>query len=60
VTLTPAVQSGAAAPAVPAATAAESDDDDDDGGGNGLAIVALIVGALGLLAGAAALVRARA
>jgi uncharacterized protein YcnI len=48
---------GAAAPA-PAATAAKDDAGDDDGA-NGLAIVALIVGALGLLAGGAALVTAR-
>jgi uncharacterized protein YcnI len=40
-----------------AAPAAKEDDDDDEGGG--LAIVALVVGALGLLAGGAALVRAR-
>jgi periplasmic copper chaperone A len=41
------------------APAAAPDEKDDDGDGNGLAIVALIVGGLGLLAGAAALVRAR-
>lgn len=46
---------GAAAPAAAAPAAAKSGDD----GGNGLAIVALIVGALGLLAGGAALVTAR-
>lgn len=43
--------------------AAAADDDegesDDDDGGDGLAIVALIVGALGLLAGGAALARSR-
>jgi uncharacterized protein YcnI len=46
---------GDAAAAAPAAAS----EGKDDGGGNGLAIVALVVGALGLLAGAAALVRAR-
>jgi periplasmic copper chaperone A len=45
---------GAAAPA-----AAASDEQDDDDDGNGLAIVALVVGALGLLAGAAGLLAAR-
>ncbi len=49
---------GAAAPAS-AAPAADDDDADDDDGGNGLAIVALILGALGLLAGGAALATAR-
>ncbi len=50
-----------AAGAAPSATAAPAGDDDsgDDGGGNGLAIVALIVGALGLVAGGAALATAR-
>jgi uncharacterized protein len=57
VTLTAAAEEGHAAPA-PAAAA--TDDDGGDDGGNGLAIAALIVGALGLLAGGAALVRARA
>ncbi len=47
-----------AAPATPAAAATASDDDEDDEG-NTLPIIALIVGALGLLAGGAALVRAR-
>lgn len=43
-----------------AAPATASDDDDDgDGDGNGLSIAALIIGGLGLLAGGAALVRAR-
>jgi len=39
--------------------AAASDSSDDDDSGNGLAIVALIVGALGLVAGSAALVSSR-
>ena len=43
-----------ATPAERTSAAANTDD-----GGNGLAIVALIVGALGLLAGVAALVTAR-
>ncbi len=43
-----------ATPAERTSAAATTDD-----GGNGLAIVALIVGALGLLAGVAALVTAR-
>jgi uncharacterized protein len=47
---------GAAAPAPTTPAAADKSGDD---GGNGLAVVALIVGALGLLAGAAALVAAR-
>jgi uncharacterized protein YcnI len=47
---------GAAAPAPAAPAAADKSGDD---GGNGLAIVALIVGALGLLAGGAALMSAR-
>ena len=59
VTLTAAAVEGNAA-AAPAATAAAQDDAEDGDGGNGLAIAALIVGALGLLAGGAALVRARA
>lgn len=58
VTLTAAAESGhgTAAATAPAGAAGE---DGDDGGGNGLAIAALIVGALGLLAGGAALVRGR-
>jgi uncharacterized protein len=59
VTLTAAAVEGNAA-AAPAATPAAQDDGEDGDGGNGLAIAALIVGALGLLAGGAALVRARA
>jgi uncharacterized protein YcnI len=58
VTLTPAVAAGRTGAAAPAA--ADQNDDGPDGGGNGLAIAALIVGALGLLAGGTALVRARA
>ncbi len=50
---------GAAAATAPAVAATATGDDDDDDGGDGLAIVALIVGGLGLLAGGAALVRAR-
>lgn len=42
------------------ATAKAGSDEDGDDDGSGLAIVALIVGGLGLLAGATALVRARA
>jgi uncharacterized protein len=49
--------SGGAAAPVPAAPAAADKSGDD--GGNGLAIVALIVGALGLLAGGAALLTSR-
>lgn len=61
VTLTAAADESTAAVAAPAAAAADPDDDgDDDGGdGNGLAIIALIVGALGLLTGGAALVMGR-
>jgi uncharacterized protein YcnI len=56
VTLKAASETAATAtPATTAATAATTDAD----AGNGLAIVALIVGVLGLLAGGAALVRAR-
>jgi uncharacterized protein len=55
VTLVAGDEPGAAAPA----PAAASDAKNDDGDGNGLAIIALVVGALGLLAGGAALVRAR-
>lgn len=44
------------AAATPAATTAATD---DDGGGNGLALVALIVGALGLAAGVGALLSGR-
>jgi uncharacterized protein len=51
---------GASEEATPAATnAAAAATTSDDDGGNGLAIVALIVGALGLVAGAAGLVAAR-
>jgi uncharacterized protein len=51
---------GAPEEATPAATnAAAAAATSDDDGGNGLAIVALIVGALGLVAGAAGLVAAR-
>jgi uncharacterized protein YcnI len=42
-----------------AAAVAPAPAEDDDGGGDGLAIVALIVGGLGLLAGGAALVTSR-
>jgi uncharacterized protein YcnI len=55
VTLVPAAATGAAAPA-PAAT---SSDDGEDGSDNTLAIIGIIAGALGLLAGGAALLRAR-
>jgi uncharacterized protein len=60
----PTVSVGAApatdAAATPAATvAATPAASEDDGGGNGLAIVALIVGALGLVAGVAALFSGR-
>jgi len=41
------------------ASASESSEADDDDGSDGLAVAALIVGALGLLAGGAALVRSR-
>jgi uncharacterized protein len=59
VTLTAAADEGPVA-AAPAAAVEQDDDDDEGDGGDGLAIVALVVGALGLLAGAAALVRTRA
>ncbi len=62
VTLTAAADDAAAHgdPAKPTAAAGTSVSvDDDDGGGNGLAVVALIVGALGLLAGVAGLLTAR-
>jgi uncharacterized protein len=49
----------AAATPSPAVTAAAAATTDDDGAGNGLAIIALIVGALGLAAGVAALLSAR-
>jgi uncharacterized protein len=49
----------AAATPAPATAAAADDEGGEDDGGDGLAIVALIVGALGLLAGAAALVISR-
>jgi uncharacterized protein YcnI len=55
------VTSGDDAPAAatPAPTQAAAQTTDDDGSGNGLAIVALIVGVLGLLAGGAGLLAAR-
>jgi uncharacterized protein YcnI len=61
VTLTPAADAappsgGTAATAGPAG---DDDDGEDDDGGGGLVIAALVAGALGLLAGGAALVRAR-
>ena len=63
VTLTAAADEAAAHgdPAKPTAAAGTSVsvDDDDDDGGNGLAVVALIVGGLGLLAGVAGLLAAR-
>ena len=62
VTLTAAADDAAAHgdPAKPTAAAGTSVSvDDDDGAGNGLAVVALIVGALGLLAGVAGLLTAR-
>jgi len=49
----------AAASPTPAVTTATAATTEEDGGGNGLAIVALIVGALGLAAGVAGLVAAR-
>ncbi len=57
VELTAAEEEGGSAPAAqqPAAPAASEEDDD----GNGLAIVALVVGAAGLVAGLAALLMAR-
>jgi periplasmic copper chaperone A len=57
VELTAAEEEGGSAPATqqPAAPAASEEDDE----GNGLAIAALVVGALGLIAGLAALVMAR-
>jgi uncharacterized protein HemX len=57
VELTPAEEEEAAAPTAqePAAPAATEEDDD----GNGLAIAALIVGALGLATGVAALFLSR-
>jgi periplasmic copper chaperone A len=61
VTLTAAGEGGghgAPAAAAPAA-AATGGDDDDDGGSDGLAIAALVVGGLGLLAGAGGLLMAR-
>lgn len=58
VQLTAAEEEGAAAPAAePATPAAETSD--DDGGSDTLAIIALIVGAAGLLAGLAALLGRR-
>jgi uncharacterized protein YcnI len=56
VTLTAAAGEAAHAAATPAAAAPASSDDD---GGDGLAIAALVVGALGLLAGVAAFVATR-
>ena len=49
----------AAEPVAAEEAASTSDDDSDDGGSDGLAIAALVVGAAGLLAGGAALVRGR-
>ena len=57
-TLEPASDTAAAATPAPA-TAAASTDDGEDGDSNTLAIVALIVGALGLLTGGFAIARAR-
>jgi uncharacterized protein len=64
VTLTAPAEEGATAPAAATSTpaAAPADDaagEEDDSDGNGLAIVALIVGALGLAAGLAGLAAAR-
>ena len=64
VTLTAAGEGGGhgapgPAPATPAESAPASSTTESDGGGDGLAIAALIVGALGLLAGIAALATAR-
>ena len=62
VTLTAAADDGGAhgdAAAAQPATAAAAGDSEDDGGGDGLAVVALIVGGLGLLAGIAGLLAGR-
>jgi periplasmic copper chaperone A len=63
VTLTAAEGGGHGAPgtsgAEPASAPAQTASTDDGGGSDGLAIAALVVGALGLLAGAGALVTAR-
>ncbi len=60
VTVTEGGDEHGAAAATPAATQAASATTSDDGDGNGLAIVALIVGALGLAVGAFAVYRASA
>jgi uncharacterized protein len=58
VTLTEAAEDHhAAAPAADPATEESADDGDEDGSSNGLAIAALIVGALGLVTGGVALLR---
>ena len=59
VRLTAAEREGGHAAAGAATPAAASGDEDDGGGSDGLAIVALAVGALGLLAGIGALATAR-
>jgi uncharacterized protein YcnI len=59
VKLTAAPPEDGAAPAASAAPAEAGDDEDEDDDGNGLAMAALIVGALGLVAGLAALATAR-
>jgi uncharacterized protein len=53
------VAAGAPAATTPPASAPASASEKEDGGGSGLEIAALIMGALGLLAGAAALVAVR-
>jgi uncharacterized protein YcnI len=53
------VSAGAAAGAATPTPAAASSSDDSDDGGNTLSIIAIIAGALGLLAGGAALLRSR-
>jgi len=59
VTVAAPAASATPAAATPAATATPAASSDDDGGGNGLAIVALIVGAVGVLLGAAGLLSGR-
>jgi uncharacterized protein YcnI len=59
VTLAAAEEEHAAAPASTPAPAAATSDEDDGGGSDGLALAALIVGALGLAAGVAGLLAAR-
>ncbi len=54
-----AVDQAPTAPATGAASATGGSSDDDDGRGNGLAIVALVVGALGLVVGGVGLATAR-